>query len=898
DGNREHTAWIDVGDAQLVTDINQDGIINDGSEIFGEYAKLPNGTLAKNGYEALAQYDSNSDGVIDNRDEAFGDLLLWKDFNQNGKSEEGELTNIQTSGILSLRLDQENEITFKQSSENGNILLNETNYRSVNGGGIMRDVGFAYNPFDTIADNDTLTKEFYGDILSGEEGDDTYIFNLGDGKIVINDQGKGADTIVFEQTISKDQLIIKWESGSDDLLIGIKNSIYDNRVFSALENQLIIKNFFNDSGAIESFRFSDKTVLEKNELYDLMLEMRETKGITARSLANDLELQGGDFNDILYGANGEELINAGRGNDYLKGFDGDDFLVGGEGNDALQGDLGDDTLQGDSGDDVYLYNKGNGCDVITDFGGIDTIMFGEGVSHQDILFTLDGNNMFITFEYDSNLPTKDRDSIQITNYKDKGFEIENLEFSNGEVFSILKLIQVNTNQTPVAHIETTHTLQDIRVLTGEVGATDIDGDTLTYTVSTATAHGTLSVNEVGEWSYLATDGYMGNDSAIITIDDSNGGVITQTLNFDVKVSAPTLFDSTSDLLEDTNTTGVLNAVNPIGGSLIYEVLNASTKGVFSVNEAGKWNYNPNANLNGNDSVSIKVTNAYGLSTTATLNLAIEAVNDAPILTETPASKTLLAGASTTGTIKATDVDGDVLSYSVTTTPEHGTLTINEKGEYTYTSERYYAGESNATITIDDGHGESITTNLNFTNLMTPDWHYTYGGEPLTINDNDGTDILLINDISMSDLTFLQEGNNLRIDVKDKNDVILADYFTSPTKGVESLQTAEGAINLSKEKIVSSNKFWNFGWGSNKSDLLIGKKNTDLIYGEKGNDTFFGNTGADSLFGDAGNDLLIGGEGHDNLSGGANDDILYGDNGNDTLRGDVGNDKLFGGEGND
>ncbi|MDO9206857.1 MAG: calcium-binding protein, partial [Sulfuricurvum sp.] len=46
DGNREHTAWIDVGDAQLVTDINQDGIINDGSEIFGEYAKLPNGTLA------------------------------------------------------------------------------------------------------------------------------------------------------------------------------------------------------------------------------------------------------------------------------------------------------------------------------------------------------------------------------------------------------------------------------------------------------------------------------------------------------------------------------------------------------------------------------------------------------------------------------------------------------------------------------------------------------------------------------------------------------------------------------------------------------------------------------------------------------------------------------------
>ncbi len=454
------------------------------------------------------------------------------------------------------------------------------------------------------------------------------------------------------------------------------------------------------------------------------------------------------------------------------------------------------------------------------------------------------------------------------------------------------------NDNPEAPAEISHTLQDIRILSGDVGASDIDGDVLSYTVTTEASHGTLSVDANGLWSYSAADGYMGTDNAVITIDDGNGGVITQTLNFDVLVSAPTLSDSTSNLLEDTSSTGTLNVVNPIGGALMYEVLNASTKGAFSINEAGEWNYTPNADLNGTDSVTVKVTNTYGLSTTATLSLAIEAVNDAPILTETPAQVTLYAGASTTGAIKASDVDGDVLSYNVTTVPEHGTLSIDDQGHWNYTAERYYAGKSSATVTVDDGHGGTVATSLNFTNLMTPDWHYTYGGKSMTINDGDGYDVLMMNDIHMSDLSFIQEGNHLRLDVKDKEDVILTDYFTSPSKGVELVQTAEGAINLSKEKIGSSGGFWRFRWGSQKADLIAGTAYGDTVYGAAGNDTLFGNGGNDTLSGDAGNDLLVGGEGNDNLLGGEGDDLLYGDAGNDRLEGGNGHDKLFGGQGDD
>jgi Ca2+-binding RTX toxin-like protein len=180
--------------------------------------------------------------------------------------------------------------------------------------------------------------------------------------------------------------------------------------------------------------------------------------------------------------------------------------------------------------------------------------------------------------------------------------------------------------------------------------------------------------------------------------------------------------------------------------------------------------------------------------------------------------------------------------------------------------------------------------------MTPDWHYTYGGQTMTINDNDGVDTLLMNDVSMADLSFLQEGNNLRIDVNNKEDVILSDYFTSPLSGIETIQTREGNINLSKDKTTATGQIWLYKWGSAAKDLLLGSSNGDWLTGFAGDDTLMGGKGNDTLNGGENNDLLIGGEGNDTLQGGAGNDILYGDTGNDTLQGDAGNDILIGGKG--
>ena len=75
-GMAERINWIQGDDAVLAYDKNEDGIINDGTEVFGDNTVLQNGKKAINGFEALAEFDSNEDGIINAGDEHFGQLLV------------------------------------------------------------------------------------------------------------------------------------------------------------------------------------------------------------------------------------------------------------------------------------------------------------------------------------------------------------------------------------------------------------------------------------------------------------------------------------------------------------------------------------------------------------------------------------------------------------------------------------------------------------------------------------------------------------------------------------------------------------------------------------------------------------------------------------------------------
>jgi hypothetical protein len=116
DGVAEQVAWTspDGDEAFLVLDRNNNGRIDDGTELFGEHTPAyadEEEPPASNGFDALKLTEgpsygaSHVDGRIDARDAVFPRLMLWRDANHNGISEPGELQLVTSTALVSIRTD-------------------------------------------------------------------------------------------------------------------------------------------------------------------------------------------------------------------------------------------------------------------------------------------------------------------------------------------------------------------------------------------------------------------------------------------------------------------------------------------------------------------------------------------------------------------------------------------------------------------------------------------------------------------------------------------------------------------------------------------------------------------------------------------------------------------------
>jgi Ca2+-binding RTX toxin-like protein len=131
--------------------------------------------------------------------------------------------------------------------------------------------------------------------------------------------------------------------------------------------------------------------------------------VTGPSVGPNLELDGGDGNDVLSaagkhgtgqplavdvrldGGNGADTLTGGRADDVLLGDAGDDVLSGGAGNDTLYGDDGNDTLTGGLGKDTFYGGAGDDTFYAAD-GKPDTLYGGDGTDRADLDPTLDITN--------------------------------------------------------------------------------------------------------------------------------------------------------------------------------------------------------------------------------------------------------------------------------------------------------------------------------------------------------------------------------------------------------------------------------------------------------------------------------------------------------------------------
>ena len=205
DGTATPTNWLSSDDGFLALDVNNNGKIDNITELFSEYFAEGINT----GLGALSTLDENSDGIIDQNDSQFANLQIWQDFNQDGISTADELKSLADHGIESfdLNVTKTNETLLESTLlSNGSVGMSDGTTKS------FSEVAFAVE--NKVVDS----------ILVAESIDLSAIVAAGAKNIEqINMEGNGSDTLsinlkdVLDITDSNNLLFI--DGDADDQVI-------------------------------------------------------------------------------------------------------------------------------------------------------------------------------------------------------------------------------------------------------------------------------------------------------------------------------------------------------------------------------------------------------------------------------------------------------------------------------------------------------------------------------------------------------------------------------------------------------------------------------------------------------------------------------------------------------
>ena len=180
---------------------------------------------------------------------------------------------------------------------------------------------------------------------------------------------------------------------------------------------------------------------------------------------------------------------------------------------------------------------------------------------------------------------------------------------------------------------------------------------------------------------------------------------------------PVAVDDSYSTTEDTALTiaapGVLGNDTDADGDALTAVLDTGpASGGLTLNANGSFTYTPAADFNGSDSFTYFANDGtVNSATAATVTIAVNAVNDAPVAADDSYSTT----EDTALTIAApgvlgndTDADGDALTAVLGTGPANGALTLNTSGAFTYTPNADFNGSDSFTYFANDGTVNSAT----------------------------------------------------------------------------------------------------------------------------------------------------------------------------------------------
>ena len=250
--------------------------------------------------------------------------------------------------------------------------------------------------------------------------------------------------------------------------------------------------------------------------------------------------------------------------------------------------------------------------------------------------------------------TEVNDAPSATNDADSTDEDTNLEITASDL---------TTNDSAGPSNETVQVL----TVTSVTETVDTHG-TVTLSSGTITYSPALNYNGPASFQYQVCDNGTTNGAADVLCATGTMNVTVNAVN-----DAPDAVDDTPTIAEDSgaNTINVRGNDGDVDGDTL--TVTAVTQGahgsVAITNGGADVSYTPNADFFGSDSFTYSVSDGHGGTDTATVNITVTNVNDAPVLTSSVAMSLISATNSNLFNVglsaSATDVDGDTVTFQVT-----------------------------------------------------------------------------------------------------------------------------------------------------------------------------------------------------------------------------------------
>ena len=364
--------------------------------------------------------------------------------------------------------------------------------------------------------------------------------------------------------------------------------------------------------------------------------------------------------------------------------------------------------------------------------------------------------------------------------------------------------------------------------------TDPDGNPLVAVLVTGPAHGTLTLNANGAFSYTHDGSETTSDSFTYRASDGQamGNIVTVSITVTPVNDAPVavadqLMVATDTPLSISLATLLANDTDADGDSLTITSVHSPVNGSLALQGGGVL-FTPAAGYEGPASFLYTVSDGRGGTSIGTVNLSVGAASAPSVVV----LKSLLAIAHGTG--------GTSIRFPITTklvdTDGSETLSIRISG---------------------------LPTGLSFNagiNLGGGVWQFTEADLPnLTLN---------------LPGSYTTNATNLTVQVRATE---LSGGSTASTSTVVTLKASYTTVDVTTTESGSYT-------GSSANEYITGGNGANTISANNGNNIVLGGAGDDNLSAGLGFDVLMGGSGNDTLNAGSGSDLLAGGPGDDLLIG--------------